>query len=132
MPYLNWRNAPIRQEVGPHPKREFSLKIGIPAVSFPELVERLEDLFGEDGAELRVDLPEEWILFWKIREEESRLLMAHPQKTEWVATAALEKGHGQSVVSRLKALRPGESLRVSDGGTIGRVSNVEIEIDLLA
>lgn len=147
MPYLNWRSGETRpggtyrQEViqeipreeasaprGGRPPRPILLRLTLGPKALEELVLRLEELQAPPAAELRVDLPEGWILFWKKREEESRLLIAHPQPGEWVATAALEPGHGSRLIAALRRLGKGDSHPVSQGGRIGKVSNLEIVI----
>lgn len=138
MPYLNWKSAETRpgevygQEVTSverNPSRlEHQLRLTLGPEQRVELALRLEELYAGPEGELRIDLPESWILFWKARAEESRLLIAHPQPGEWVMTAALEPGHGGRFAAALRELRKGESLAVSRGGIIGRVSNGEIVI----
>ncbi len=138
MPYLNWKTAETRppggfsQEVGAHPRREHQLKLELSRPALEELIPQLEEALGEVGNELRLDLPGEWIIFWKARDTESRLLIAHPQPNEWVATAALEPAHGARVLSALRELKEGDSLPLSRGGTLGGVTNVEIIISLVA
>jgi hypothetical protein len=100
------------------------------------LLAQLEEIFLNGGHELRMDLPEGWIVFWKSRESGSRLLLAHPQEKEWVATAALETELGKKWIAKLKSLSPGQSLslhEVSEESGVelfapGSVSNVEIKI----
>jgi hypothetical protein len=75
-----------------------------------------------------VDLPREWIVFWKLRSGESRLLMAHPQPEEWVSTLALSEAHGKRVIEALKALSPGELFSIEKLGPTGSMTNVEVLI----
>lgn len=138
MPYLNWRSGETRpegsyrqeitQEEGSFPRREHLLRLTLSPEALEVLAQRLEELYSQGCGELRIDLPEGWILFWKSREEESRLLVAHPQPGEWVTTVALEAKHGMLLASSLRQMKKGESRPVSQGGIIGRVSNVEIVI----
>src|SRR3954463_4939198 len=99
MPYLNWKSSPLKQEVKPRPNRpgepvvmgsgadSMSMELEISAEALAaELLPSLKGTFEEGGGELRVDLPQEWSLFWKLREGESRALIAHPAKDQWVGT----------------------------------------------
>jgi hypothetical protein len=106
------------------------------------LIPYLEEIFvratAGSGRELRMDLSGGWTVFWKSRESGSRLLLAHPEHQEWVATVALEPALGQKLVERLKELNAGQSLTIHELGeelgiefyNLGAVSNVEIQIAL--
>jgi hypothetical protein len=132
MPYLNWRDAELKQEVCTAEEsgsaREFQLRLTLGADQVRELLPFLEEIYHEEGPELRIDLPAEWILFWKIRQGESRLLMAHPQPEEWVATFAMSGTHGQRVVEALRALEQGQTLSLETLGATGSMTNVEVLI----
>ena len=117
MPYLNWKERETGQEV-----RDSLFTLRLKSRELAELIALLEEVFVENGPELRVDLPRNWIVFWKRREGESRLLIAHPQENEWVATAALEPEHGKKLIDELKTLQTGSANRVT------AVGNVELEI----
>lgn len=119
---------PISQEVSPHEVLESKLRLTLSAVNLAELIPQLEDLFLRDGNELRLDLPQNWIIFWKKRADESRILIAHPNPGEWVATAALEISHGKDLIMALKDLQPGQTVEMSEMGRVGGVSNTEIAI----
>ena len=135
MPYLNWKTAPVHQDVthldarSPGQK-EFLLELAMNRDSLNELLSMLEDVFLQGGPEFRLDLPREWIVFWKNRDGESRLLIAHPQPEEWVTTIALEKEHASRLLERLRGLQSGQSVELSALGPVGPVSNVEVKITL--
>ena len=100
------------------------------------LVLGLEQVFAS-GGELRLDLPDQWIVFWKKRPTDSRLLLAHPQQGEWVATIALEETHAQNLVNALKRLSAGEGVSVHELGELGAdlyapgsVNNLELRLTL--
>lgn len=130
MPYVNWKEREIRKHVDAHEDARSTLSLGLSEDELAQLIPFLEEVFLRGGSELRLDLPENWILFWKSRESESRLLLAHPQRGEFVTTLALEVEHGKRVIDALKALGSGDALSVSEHGMIGSVSNVEIVITL--
>jgi len=78
---------------------------------------------------LRQDLPRNCVLFWKTRDEESRLLLAHPQKEEWVATFALEARHAREFLQALETLTPNHSILLSAFGFCGSVSNTDLTLE---
>lgn len=130
MPYLNWKNASIRQEMGPHPRLQSQLTLTLGLSERSELHARLSEVLIAEGGELRLDLPSNWAIFWKSRESESRLLLAHPQTDEWVATVALHPDHGSALLRALEACKSGESISIGELDAVGSVSNVEIVISL--
>src|SRR4051794_37056919 len=120
MPYLNWKDQTgLKQEIagGPGGAGPLRLTLGLDSAQASMLLPLLRDVLSEEaplGSELRVDLPRNWIVFWKKREGESRLLIAHPQTDEWVATAALSAAHGQLLLERFERLSSGEALSVGE------------------
>lgn len=132
MPYLNWRNAQIEQEVRTSGEsgeaREFQLSLKLSGELLQELVPQLDEIFEQNGPELRIDLPQEWLMFWKLRTGESRVLMAHPQPDEWVSTMALNAVHGKKLIEALKALSVGQTVSIENLGSVGSVSNVDVLI----
>lgn len=133
MPFLNWRRQTLKQEVLPHSTLQNQLKLTLDVPSLAALVDSLHGTFERGEGELRLDLPQGWILFWKVREGDSRLLLAHPQKDEYVTTAALRLDHGQRVVADLRALQAGGEVRVAELGILLSIpsagfSNTEIVI----
>jgi len=145
MPYLNWKEHSIGHSMHhlkegdagfvaysvSHSVAKMQLDLG--AEDLATLVQGLEQVFAA-GGELRVDLPDQWIVFWKKRPSDTRLLLAHPQQGEWVATAALEETHSQNLVSALKKLSPGEGVSVHELGAdlyeSGSVNNLELRLTL--
>jgi len=130
MPYLNWKNRDVRKSIEPHADARSTLTLALSVEERAELLPFLEEVYLRGGSELRLDLPGEWIVFWKTRDSESRLLLAHPQHEEWVATVALDADHGHRLVERLSELQAGDALPVTELGAIGAVSNVEIILSL--
>lgn len=132
MPYLNWKETQLRKSVSERERGRSVLQLAVSVSDAQALAESLSAIYSAEagvGPELRVDLPDEWILFFKLRESESRLLLAHPQKDEWVSTLALEREHGAKVIGALRALRSGEKIEVHALGSVGGVSNVNILIE---
>lgn len=125
MPFLNWREHPVNASVAPHARRGSELVLEFPRDSLDALIKSLEDVFTRAQGELRLDLPRGWAMFWKEREGESRLLLAHPAADAWVATAALTREHGMLVTERL---REGSTLSVGEVIPVASMSNVEISL----
>jgi hypothetical protein len=130
MPYMNWKRAQIGQEIGEHSRGKL-LTMSLTRTALDELLPRLEGVFVHHEAELRVDLPEEWVIFWKMRDSESRLLIAHPQEKEWVTTVALDAPHGLKLLGLLKDLESGGSVTIGELSSVGNVSNVEVILKVI-
>ena len=131
MGFLNWRSSTLKQEIGTH-QLGSCLTLRIAQAEAAELARSFEALMSAPPSEeLRVNLPNEWLVFWKLRPVGgSRLLLAHPAQAEWVVTAALDAAHAGVFVECLKKLGPGERLAVSETGSVGYPSNVEIVIEI--
>jgi hypothetical protein len=156
MPHLNWKAASLTQSVTDKsgagseatsgaPEDFMTLSLELTASLRDELLPRLREIFqlkaeaeslGSErpalNPELRVDLPRNWILFWKLRDGESRLLIAHPQSEEWVMTSALNAEHASRFLSALGALEPGNSLSLAALAPVARVSNAALRLTLTA
>jgi hypothetical protein len=138
MPYLNWRNAPsdqIEQEVrtasASGGAREFQLALKLSHELLQELIPALQDIYDQSGPELRIDLPREWIMFWKSRPGDSRLLMAHPQPEEWVSTMALGVPHGKRVIEALQKMGVGETVSLDKLGATGSQTTGQTNVEVL-
>lgn len=132
MPFLNWKELKIESTVQELPSGGSLWKISASAADFRHLGEHLEAVLSPEapeGYELRLNLPEEWTLFWKRTESASKLLLARPEKGQWVGTIALQAGHGAKVIALLKKLEAGQSLRIGElGEDLHPVNNLELEL----
>ncbi|MGE0614044.1 MAG: hypothetical protein AB7P04_00250 [Bacteriovoracia bacterium] len=70
---------------------------------------------------------EQWAIYWKIRDAESRAMLAHPNPGEWVATLALTEAHLEVVIDKL---RRAESFRLDGAGNLARMSNFHVVIEV--
>ena len=129
MPHLNWKELPVSLDFSSH-----QLTLGLRVEELKISTESLEPLcvgespqLGVRGPELRLSLPG-WVLFWKRGGSESRILLAHPSPDEWVATLALETEFFRTMVAALQRLETGQSLMLSQLGSLGRVSNLDVVI----
>lgn len=124
MSYLDWKGAsPFSLHHQPKSPAQSVLTLSLGTPLLAELASSLEDIYAPGGTELRIALPEQWLLFWKIRDQGNRLLLAHPNEKEWVVTCALEKVFAEDLVLSLKNLAQGQSLSLSQ---MDSVSNLEL------
>lgn len=129
MPYLNWKAAllkPVRTEL---PDSRVRLELALPKANAEELLADLKAALAPGGAELKVDLPESWTVYFKAREGLSRLQLAHPQTGEWVATVHLSEAHGQRLLQGLERAGDGRAhprLVVSELGALGSINNFDL------
>lgn len=129
MAYLDWKNPEMKLEVEPHVRYQTQLKLHLSPDRREVLAKALEEVFVHAGRELRLGLPGGWVLFFKLREDGNRLLLAHPTEPEWVGTAALEKRRGMDLIQALKESPSGEgfqSIKLSELAPLASVSNLEI------
>ncbi len=130
MSYLNWKEAPIRLDASHGSRSQVRLNMIIRNEQVLQWVTYLEAVYLMQGEELRMDLSDSWILFWKLREDGNKVLVAHPQSDQWVATVALESSFGERLLLSLKKLEVGQSLILSQLGQLNSVSNLELLITL--
>src|SRR4051794_29099476 len=102
MGHLDWKDSTVVLEVAPEtrpetrPKTQIDtrlkslLVLKIQSVDLPVFIQNLEQVYCHQEGELRLELPQNWVLYWKTKENASRVLLAHPQPERWVATFALE------------------------------------------
>ena len=121
--------ARLEAQIGPGPSEKLRLTLTLDAGLAGELLAQLRELFEAPvGSELRLDLPRNWIVFWKKREGESRLLLAHPQAEEWVSTVALLDEHAKLLDRKARGLVSGRTLNLSELAATGSMSNLEVTL----
>lgn len=144
MAYLNFRD-PFRKpgdetpipssvpnqvtvELLEHPRLKWLARFKIPSETRAKISEALLELSNSaspNSSEIRMDFPQGWTLFLKLRDSsESRLLLAHPEKEEWVATFALSREHLDAVSVQFQNA---EGFQLSQIGRVEKMSNVEFE-----
>lgn len=128
MPYLNWSEAEILPVQTGHPRLGTQLELTFSAEQALHLVESLQPVFAKAGSELRLDLPGRWTLYWKIREGDTRLLLAHPEADAWVGTVALNPEQAPGCLDKLRSLSVAgaEPFRLGDLPGVNRPSNFEL------
>jgi len=129
MAYLNWKDSSATLvQVASHSIYGTQLILRLLPEQLQELIAELQDLYLQGGSELRVRLPQDWIMFWKRRDDGSRCLLAHPEKNDWVGTVALDPLAAEKVLFALKTLEVGRSLVLSELCVLDSVSNLEVSI----
>jgi hypothetical protein len=126
MSYLDWKKTPLRIKSIDLSQSKIQLFLALSDEWIQPFVTALEDVFVRQSGELRMHLPEGWVLFWKLREEGNRAIVAHPQANEWVGTIALDANFGQMWISSLKKIQIDQSLLLSGVARLERVSNLEL------
>ena len=132
MPYLNWLERPIELTRTNHHRFGTQLELPLTSEDLARLREAVSEVILAGEGELRVDLPQDWTIFWKAREGESRQLLARPEKDKWVATLAYHSNEGRALINALttKLSAPGNSIRLSELGPLNATSNIEVVIRL--
>ena len=102
MPFLSWKEETLSQELIPK-SDGFVMTLALSPEHRKVLLASLTDVFARPRSELRLELPQDWVIFWKLREGDSRLLIAHPAETEWVATVALGASDAEAFLTDLNA-----------------------------
>ncbi len=139
MAYFNWKDRKIQPRIDPVESAADRWRMALTMVEgeWGEFLQGLEGLSREEFQEFRVDLPGDWILFCKVRplgSVESRLLVAHPQEEQWVASLSLSRSHLEALIERMR-LDLGElkgnalhfsSIAEERGVKIGHPSNLEV------
>jgi hypothetical protein len=93
MAYLRFEHSECEVRSDPRAPGKVQVELALTVPARAKLREALGELIAREGSELRSDLSEGWTIFWKIRDGESRFLLAHPEHDQWVATLALSASH---------------------------------------
>jgi len=124
MPQLSWKLSDTQLEM----KSETAVRMEVTTLRLHldqpqanELAEAISALGPSN--ELRHTLTAQWTLFWKLREGESRLLLAHPESEHWVATLALTSADRDVIAGKLSMT--GEA-KLSEVLALGWQSNLDL------
>ncbi|MBI3542371.1 MAG: hypothetical protein HY075_03740 [Deltaproteobacteria bacterium] len=129
MAYLNWKTRPgIKLTRSQHPTRQSQLEVALPPELVAELHAELAAAFAPGGSELKLELPEGWVTYWKLKGGLSRLQLAHPAADQWVATIQLTDAHGAALLAGLQALGApgGAGFAVGTLGAMAPIVNFEL------
>jgi hypothetical protein len=124
MAFLAWQKSAADLAVAEHPTLQLQLTLRLSRDEARELAAALREVQEEPRSELRHTISGAWTVFWKLREGESRSLLAHPEPESWVATLALEPGHLARVVERLESGSP--EFALSELAPVDWISNFEL------
>ena len=128
MPLLSWLDQRVSYEQAETAPGHVKLLLQLSQQQLEALCQQLENLYLRQGKELRLVISPEWTLFWKLREEGARLLLAHPSVREWVGTVALEERAGQNVLEGIRELEPGAHIQLHQRVGVHPVSNLVLEV----
>jgi len=111
-----------------HPEREHLLVIRMDSAHWGEWIRTLTELLSDPNpsAELKSEWPGGWTIYWKNRDDDSRVLLAHPDENLWVATIAWKRDAAGSLLEALLRLSPGERLSLLEFEGVSFLSNLEI------
>lgn len=138
MSFLNWVDQQASYEVSRPNSRTTQLSLKLSQKQLQALCAHWAEVYSPEASfevplaweELRLVLSEQWLIFGKRREGESRALIAHPAPHEWVATVALDIQDGRKLISSLRDLKLGQSLILSQTMSLAVVSNFDLRIAL--
>jgi len=134
MPFLNWRSeTDVQALTGAHVRLQTQLTLTLAPGKRDELLELLRGVFAQPGTELRLELPMGWTLYWKLREGDSRLLLAHPDHESWVGSVSLNELHAPTLLERIASLSSDRQTELSELRHVGAwsgVSNLEVVLRL--
>ena len=127
MPTLSWNKSPDQLAFKPHERFELELTLPLASSELSELCAALRALPGSSSAtvELRHVVSREWTLFWKVREGESRSLLAHPELDQWVGTLALTSDDLLVLIEKLER-NSGGAVRLSETVSVAWISNFDL------
>lgn len=123
--------------VAPHPTLKVELILKPNAEQASDLAQRLQPLM--NGGEIAVSLDHKdapapglpggmWKTYFKVRDTDTRLLLAHPAPEEWVAVFALE---GAVMEALILALRSGKPCKLSELARLNTVSNMHLAFEVI-
>lgn len=128
---LDWKNTPTVQLArAAHPKYQTQVTITATAAQLSELHKAFSQAVAAND-ELRVELPQNWMMYLKLRPAASRVQLAHPALNDWVATLNLSPTHAQKFLDALFHLSQTNGVgevTVNSLADPGPFANVEIVI----
>lgn len=125
---LNFTAAQVSQKIEERASQPTLMTLDVTSSAAQDLAKELEQVFESEGRELRLELLQDWRIFWKLREGDSRALVAHPEEKQWVATIALSQADGSRFLEQLRSsptLRLSEIIRLSAPSNLDLVLKIE-------
>lgn len=127
----------IAYQILPHPiwKQELVFKLKPEefetiAKFLPTALEQREVQMELDSAQCRNEdrRNETWNLYWKVKEGQSRVLLAHPEPSVWVGTVFLEKSQMKAVQEKLLQKEP---FSLEQTGPLYHLGNLHLRFEAL-
>jgi|GEM_PF-929910 hypothetical protein len=128
MPLLSWLDVRVSHEQREISPGHVKLILRLSQVQIEALCKELENVYQRQGRELRLVISQEWTLFWKLRVDGSRVLLARPTAQEWVGTVALEQQAGEKLLKGIRELELGAHLLLHEWVVLHPVSNLVLQI----
>lgn len=122
-------------------------RLRLSAEQLRAFAESLGELASSPYGEVRVEAVSErpgeqsgapdWVIYWKLKEGETKLLLAHPELGQWVGTCAFSAAVASAFTRRILALAPATRLDLRDPellaiAPVTRTSNFDLEIECVA
>jgi hypothetical protein len=117
-------------DVRSHSSFETELCLSLTLDEAKQLGEFLQVLLkGEREVNFRLNqkAEESWRLFWKMREGDSRALLARPDPQSWVGTIALERAAFEKLVAHLSE---GKGVSLEEIASLHAVSNIHLRFEV--
>jgi len=130
----------VSYELKPHPKWQLQMTMRLAPAQCEALAVALEKAFTKTELKLPLadlgtrgwadelgDVPQKFMSFWKVREGDSRIMIAHPEQNEWVVTVALERYYFEKMIEKLKAKA---SFKIESFCQLNRISNLHVVFEI--
>ncbi len=134
MKALDWSLSPASEEVQvklqPHVRREQELVLSLSEARWGELLAGLRALLDSaaEHSEFRLALPQGVTIFWKRGTSETRLMVARPDPSSWVATIVVAESQAQACIALLEALPERGEVALAQLAGIWKLSNLELRL----
>lgn len=123
----------IEVQVRPHVRREQELSVSLTERHWTELCEALKSIFEASGPapELRWVLSQDVTVYWKSGGTETRLMIARPDPSSWVATIVVATTQTQRVIGFIETLPARGKISFSELEAVWKLSNLELSLSWL-
>jgi hypothetical protein len=129
---LNFLSGTVGLNKATHPWLQCQLELQFPQSELQQLESALISVYQGTETEARLLLPSSWTVYFKKRDSDSQLFLAHPAPDTWVATCALNPALAEALVLAVQdLLGTGTEFhlsRLKHVGKVNRLSNLEVLI----
>lgn len=131
MPF-DWSNRPgVSLGMAGHARLETELSLQLDEQAWVDFKGELKRVFKTREAELKLVLPGNWTVYWKARSGESRVLLAHPEKDQWVGTVAWSEDRVDALLGAFESASDADGTaewRLSEQDRLTFPSNLDVRI----